>query len=344
MNDVTCYLDEKSQLQQPLPAHISNNDLLAMYRLMSLTRAMDNKAINLQRTGKMGTYPAARGQEAVGVGIGYAMQSTDVLCPYYRDQGAMIQRGISMTEIFQYWGGFEQGSCYANNQHDLPICVPIATQCLHAAGVAYAMHYRQQQNAVVTTCGEGATSKGDFYEALNAAGVWQLPVVFVINNNQWAISVPRKIQTHSASIAQKAVAAGIEYEQIDGFDVITVETHVAAALEKARSGKGPTVIEAISYRLCDHTTADDATRYQPTEEVKRQWKKEPIARLAYYLEAQSLWSKEQEKTLQEEITAEVNQAAKEYLATPTPHPREMFSHLHAELPDSFIDQLDLINE
>ena len=338
------YLNAASTPTQELPAFATNDTLIDLYKLMSLTRAIDTKAFNLQRTGQMSTYPSSRGQEAVSVGMGHAMNHNDVLCPYYRDQGAFIQRNISIAEIYNYWGGDERGNCFAKNAEDLPVCVPIAGQFLHAAGVAFAIQYRKQQRAVVTTGGEGSTSKGDFYEALNLAGAWNLPIVFVINNNQWAISVPSNKQTGSETYAQKAIAAGVEGLQLDGNDVIAVRETIDQALQKARDGNGPTVIEAITYRLCDHTTADDATRYQDPEEVKAAWKREPVARLAYYLEEQGVWSKENEQHMQAEIKEQVETAVNEYLNTPPQKLTDLFDYLYAELPETLIDQRDELVE
>lgn len=336
------YINDTNTAVQALPAFATDEKLLALYRKMSFVRALDNKAVNLQRTGKMGTYPSSQGQEAVSIGLGDAMHDDDVFCTYYRDQGALIERGVTPAEILAYWGGDERGSDFQhkNAKEDFPICVPIAGQCLHATGVAYAIQYRKQQRAVVTTIGEGGTSKGDFYEALNLAGDWNLPVVFVVNNNQWAISVPRDKQTRCKTIAQKAIAAGFTGLQVDGNDIVAVRQAVSDAIEKARSGGGPTLIEAITYRLCDHTTADDASRYTPAEEKKAAWKKEPIARLGHFLEAKGVWSKEKEAALQTELRTQVNDAVDDYLSATPPKATDMFDYLYEQLPDDLIDQRD----
>lgn len=338
------FLNEHYEVTQELPEFATPETLLHLYKVMTLVRALDNKAVNLQRQGKMGTYAAAKGQEAVGVGIGHALQQTDVFCTYYRDQAALIQRGVKPSDVLGYWGGDERASLFEGSpcQEDLPVCVPIAGQCLHATGIAYAIKYRKEKRAVATTIGEGGTSKGDFYEAMNLAGAWNLPLVFIVNNNQWAISVPRGAQTHTATIAQKAIAAGFEGLQVDGNDVIAVRYAVAQALEKARNGGGPTLIEATTYRLCDHTTADDASRYVPKEQLQEAWKKEPIARLGYYLEAQGLWSKEQEATLQEDVALQVEKAVEEYQNRPADPPTAMFDHLYATLPDALADQYEQV--
>ena len=336
------FINEEHQLSQPLPEFADNDTLLKLYRQMSLTRVFDNKAINLQRTGKMGTYPPSLGQEAVGVGVGFAMQKQDALFPGYRDQGPLLQRGLTPAKFMSVWGGDERGNLYFEGSEDFPFCVPIATQCLHAAGAAYAFKYRNQPRVAVTTLGDGGTSKGDFYEAMNLAGAWNLPVVFVVNNNQWAISVPRSKQSHCETLAQKGIAAGIYSIQVDGNDIVAVVHAMHEALERARSGKGPSLIEAVTYRLCDHTTADDAKRYQPHNEVKEAWKHEPIARLGYYLEEQGLWSKDQEAKLQQEHSAMIEQAVADYLAIPLQPPTAMMDYLYAELPEALLDQYDEI--
>lgn len=333
------FLDANGQATQALPEFAQDKQtMLACYRWICLTRHFDEKAMRLQRTGKLGTFAQAIGQEAVTVGIGQAMNRDDILCPYYRDHGTYLQRQVTMTELYQYWGGDERGSAFANNPHDLPPCIPIATQLLHAAGVASAIKYKNEQRAVVTTCGEGATSKGDFYEAINVAGLWYLPLVFVVNNNQWAISVPRCHQTASHTIAQKAIAAEVPCLQVDGNDVIAVRYAVEQALIKARNGKGPTLIEAITYRLCDHTTADDATRYQPAAEVEDAKNKEPQRRLKRYLAEQFAWTEADDEALHSQCQQEVEAAANAYLDLPTPKPEEMFDNLFATLPDNIKPQ------
>ncbi|MFW0072814.1 MAG: pyruvate dehydrogenase (acetyl-transferring) E1 component subunit alpha [Coxiella-like endosymbiont] len=340
------FLDANSHPTQLFPEFVNPDSLLYLYRQMVLIRHFDNKAVSLQRIGKIGTFPSSRGQEAVGVGTGNAMQEEDIFCPYYRDQGACLERGIKLSELLAYWGGDERGSHYSNPhvKEDFPNCVPIAAQLLHAAGVAYAVKYRKQKRAVLTICGDGGTSKGDFYEAINLAGCWQLPLVFIVNNNQWAISVARSQQTSCQTLAQKAIAGGFKGFQVDGNDIIAVRYAVSKALEKARYGGGPTLIEAVTYRLCDHTTADDATRYAPSEEFKAAWKIEPISRLRHYLESQHLWSREKEAELQKELAQEVGQIIEEFLNIPPPKSTDIFDYLYAELPQSLKKQREEFSE
>jgi pyruvate dehydrogenase E1 component alpha subunit len=306
--------------------------LVPLYRAMVLTRTFDQRAIALQRTGRLGTYASCLGEEAVGVGVAFAMTPDDVLVPSYREQAAQLWRGVTMVELFLYWGGDERGSDFAGPRGDFPISVTVGEHPPHAAGVALAMKIRRQPRVAVCVVGDGGSSKGDFFEALNVAGALGLPVVFVVVNNQWAISVPRARQCGAATLAQKAVAAGIPGEQVDGNDVVAVADSARRALARARSGAGATLIEAVTYRLADHTTVDDASRYRDDAEVSRHWGQEPVARLRAYLTSVGVWSRDDEERLLVSCTREVDQAAEEYLTIP-PQPAEaMFDHLFAKLP------------
>ena len=304
---------------------------------------MDAKAIALQRTGKLGTYPSTRGQEAVFVGIGYAMDREDILVPYYRDMATLIQRGVPLSQILLYWGGDERGNVFEKNQDDFPFSVPVGSQPLHAAGAAFAVKYHQELRGVLTICGDGATSQGDFYEAMNVAGAWKLPLVFVICNNQWAISVPRSAQTAANTLAQKAIAAGFNGEQIDGNDIVAVVARTKEALHKARSTGQPHLLEMICYRHHDHTTADDASRYEPQNQRQREWEKEPVARLRRFLESLNAWNEEKETALRDYCTAQVDEAVQAYLDTPQQPPESMFDYLYAELPRAYADQRAILS-
>lgn len=335
----TQFLDTHGKVVQSLPEFAKDpTQVVSLYRAMVLTRTLDAKAVALQRTGQLGTYASSLGQEAVGVAVAGAMGKEDVFFPTYRESGALMIRGVRMVELLRYWSGNERGSDYQGPREDFPICVPIATQIGHAVGAAAAFKLRKQPKVAVTMGGDGATSKGDFYEAINLAGAWHLPVVFMINNNQWAISVPRKAQTASQTLAQKAIAAGIEGLQVDGNDVIAVYHAARTALDKARGGGGPTLIEALTYRLSDHTTADDATRYRDAEEVARQWQCEPVIRLRNYLLGMGAWDKDKEEHLLAECADKVQAAVSEYLATPAPPPEDMFDYLYASLPAALQSQ------
>ncbi len=333
------YLTADGEIKQPLPLWSHNNTLLLdCYKTMVLTRLFDAKCVALQRTGQLGTYPSCLGQEAIGTAIGKAMHSEDVFVPYYRDQATQISRGVRLKEILLYWGGDERGSDFAGPRQDLPNCIPIATQCCHAAGLASAFKIRHQKRVAVCTLGDGASSKGDFLESLNLAGIWQLPAVFVINNNQWAISVPRHLQCGATRLADKALGAGVDSISVDGNDLLAVYEAVKQACDKARSGKGATLIEALSYRLSDHTTADDADRYRSREELNQAWQREPIKRLQNYLHSVAQWDEQHEQALIDNCQHLIDQAVDDYLSTPPLPPESMFEHLYAELPVPLLEQ------
>jgi 2-oxoisovalerate dehydrogenase E1 component alpha subunit len=344
----TRFLDPEGNPIGKLP-HFADDAgaLLPHYRNMVLTRIFEHQAVALQRTGQLGTFPSGLGQEATAIAVGAALAREDVFLGSYRETGTMLRRGVRMHEILLYWGGDERGMDYsgpAAPREDFPLCVPIATHATHAAGVAYAFKLRHEPRVAVCVLGDGATSKGDFYEALNAAGVWQLPVVFVIVNNQWAISVHRDIQSHAQTLAQKAIAAGIEGEQVDGNDFIAVYDAMERALAKARRGDGPHVIEALTYRMGDHTTADDARRYRTADEVERQRALDPIVRLRKYLTRAGVWSEAAEQDLHKSLEAEVKQAVSDYLAMPPAPPDAMFAHLFERLPEALQEQRDSLRE
>ena len=333
------YLAPDGTVLRPLPSFASDTGvLISLYSGMVLTRAFDLKAVSLQRTGRLGTYAVSLGQEGVSVGIASAMREEDVVLPSYRDNGTLLWRGTKMEEILLFWGGDERGSLSSGPAHDFPYCIPVASQAPHAAGVAYAFKLRKEPRVAVCLFGDGATSKGDVWEAMNFAGVHKLPVVFVANNNQWAISVPLNLQTASQTLAQKAIAAGFSGEQVDGNDVIAVRAAAEDAIAQARAGGGPRLIEAVTYRLSDHTTADDAARYRPPEEVQARWKEEPIARLRAYLVSQKAWGKSQEEELAADCQKQIEAAIERYLATAPRAPQTMFDHLYAELPRAYASQ------
>lgn len=337
----TCYLTAEGTTASDLPAFARDPAaLLPLYRAMVLTRQFDLKAIAMQRTGQIGTFASALGQEAIGVGVATCMRPDDVLIPSYRDHAAQFVRGVTMTESLLYWGGDERGSGFAAVPHDFGNCVPIGTQVGHAAGVAYAFRLRRQPRVAVCIIGDGGTSNGAFYEGMNMAGAWQVPLVIVINNNQWAISMPRAKQTAAATLAQKAIAAGIPGEQLDGNDIIAVRDRVGMAIERARDGGGPALIEAVTYRLGDHTTADDASRYRDDATVKDAWRREPITRLRDYLATLGAWDAAREEALVRECQQAVNAAVEAYLALPHPDVTAMFDCLYETLPAAMADQLD----
>jgi pyruvate dehydrogenase E1 component alpha subunit len=333
------FLDENGDLLKKAPDSINNKDsLLHYYKIMCLIREFDKKAISLQRTGKIGTYSSNLGHEAISTAIGASMQKTDILAPYYRDYAAQYMRGVKLSEILTYWGGSEQGNNYKNNKFDLPISVPIASQCLIGAGVAFAIKYKKLNYAVVATCGDGGTSKGDFYEALNISGTWDLPIVFIIHNNKWAISTPYSSQTKASTLAQKAIAAGIDGIQVDGNDIIALNFEIDNALKIARKHSKPTLIEALTYRLGDHTTADDASKYRSETEVVNAKKYDSILRLKKYLTKNDFLNDNKEQLISKEIKKIVENSVNEYLNTPMQSVESIFDYQYDKLPKFLIDQ------
>lgn len=341
----TTFLDAQGGLQQPLPAGLNDKDpLIQLLQQMLLIRTFDAKAMELQRTGRLGTYASCLGQEAVGVGVARAMRPEDVLLPSFREHAAQLVRGVSMTELFLYWGGDERGSDFAVPRDDFPVGITVGGHAPQAAGVALAFKLRREPRVAVCMFGDGATSKGDVYEAMNLAGVWQLPVVFVISNNQWAISTPRAEQTGAATLAQKAIAAGFPGEQVDGNDIIAVNHVLTDALADARAGNGPRLVECLTYRLADHTSVDDASRYRSDEEVSRAWHAEPVSRLRNYLTRVGAWSEAAEDNWIARCRQEVDKAAEDYLGMPPQAPQAIFDSLFATLPPALAAQREMVGK
>lgn len=339
----SAYLDPDGTLLKLLPSALADAVVLkTLYRWMVLTRSFDAKAIELQRTGRLGTYPSCLGQEATAVGIGHAMREEDLLVPSFREHGTQLMRGVTMTELLLYWGGDERGSDFNVPREDFPVSATVGGHAPHAAGVALAFKLRSEPRVAVCTFGDGATSKGDVYEAMNIAGVWRLPVVFVVSNNQWAISTPRSEQTAASTLAQKAIAAGFKGSQVDGNDVVAVAHVVSEAIEHARQGGGPGLVECLTYRLGDHTTVDDASRYRDDQEVSRWWQKDPIARLRTYLRATADWQREDEEQLLKQCGEEVTAAVQTYLDTPPQAPETIFDYLYETLPADTVPQRDFM--
>jgi pyruvate dehydrogenase E1 component alpha subunit len=332
-------LDASGNPTGTLPAFASDPAaLVAMYRMMVLCRLFDTKAINLQRTGKLGTYAPCTGHEATHVGVGAAMRSEDVLVPVYREYGTQLWRGVTMTEIFTYWAGDERGNDFAATRQDFPWCVPIGSQSPHAAGIAMAFKVRGEARCAVCFIGDGGTSQGAFHEAVNLAGAQRLPVVYVIVNNGWAISLPSSEQTAAQTFAQKGLGNGVPGVQVDGNDVLAVRKVLEDALANARSGQGPTVVEAVTYRLSDHTTADDATRYRPAGELDAAWKLEPLLRTRAFLTARGLWDDAREAQLRAECAAQVEEAVRGYQGRKPVDTDFMFDHLYARPPAMLAEQ------
>lgn len=333
-------LDENGNCDEELRPSLNNEEIKQLFEWMVLARTFDEKAFKLQREGRLGTYASILGQEAAQVGSAFALRPADWMFPSFREPGASFVRGLPMRMILQYWAGDERGSLMPEGLNDFPITIPVGTQIPIAVGVAMAAKAKGDPIAVMAYMGDGATSKGDFHEGLNFAGVFSAPVVFVCQNNQWAISVPLKRQTAAKTLAQKAFAYGFSGIQVDGNDIFAVYQATNEALNRAREGKGPTLIECLTYRLGDHTTADDSSRYRSREEVEQWRKKDPIERLRKYMEKGGLWHKSYEQAVRSEAKEKVEQAVLEEESFPPPDPRDMFCFTFQELTAELKEQME----
>ncbi|MGB3210452.1 MAG: pyruvate dehydrogenase (acetyl-transferring) E1 component subunit alpha [Desulforhopalus sp.] len=345
--DYLSILDENSQLDSELEPDISNETHLRMYRAVLLGRRFDERMLDLQRQGRIGTFPPIKGQEASQIGAVTLLGESDWLVPAFRETAAEIMRGRSMESVLLYYNGYNEGTLLPENQRDLPMAVPVASQILHAVGLGMAIQYRKTDEVVMTFFGDGATSEGDFHEGLNCAGVYQSPVIFVCQNNQWAISVPLSRQTHSETLAQKALAYGMPGIQVDGNDILSVYAATAEAVERARSGGGPTFIECVTYRIMMHTTADDPKKYRSEKEVELWKKKDPLPRYQQYLQKKNILSESDLTALEEETQKQIQTAIDrvELQMKELGAPLDMFNHLYAELPPHLqMQKEELINE
>jgi pyruvate dehydrogenase E1 component alpha subunit len=334
-------LDEDGRVREGATVpDIDDESLVQMYREMRLARHFDARAVSLQRQGRIGTYPPLSGQEAAQVGSAMALSDGDWLFPSYREHAATHVRGVGLERTLRYWMGDERGNAL-DDVNVFPAAVPIATQVVHATGAAWAADLRGDAAAVLCYFGDGATSEGDFHEGLNFAGVFDVPAVFLCNNNQWAISVPRERQSASATLAQKAHAYGFEGVLVDGMDPLAVYQVTSEALSKAKDpdpvaddapGRAtrPTLVEAIQYRFGAHTTADDPSVYRDDDEVERWKRKDPIPRLEAYLREQGLLDDESVDTIEAEVETEVKAAIDAAERTERPVPADMFDHAYAE--------------
>jgi pyruvate dehydrogenase E1 component subunit alpha len=326
-------LDEKGKLDKKIEPEISDELLLKLHKAMLLGRRFDERLLSLQRQGRIGTFAPISGQEASQLGAVAVLQPEDWFVPSFRETAAELWRGRSMESVILGFGGYNEAARTNEKLHNVPVAVPVGSQIPHAAGIGWGIKYRKKKNIVMTFFGDGGTSEGDFHEGMNFAGVYQAPVVFVCQNNQWAISVPRSRQTHSETLAQKALAYGMPGIQVDGNDVLAVYAAAKEAEERARSGGGPTMIECITYRMMMHTTADDPKRYRKDEEVEAWRKKDPITRFQKYLTSKKLLNDKKIKALEEEIKDEINaavEAAEKKMKVLT-DPMIMFDHVYEEM-------------
>jgi len=335
-------LDTEGNADEALDPKLSDTDLRRLFKAMVLARRFDERLLKLQRQGRIGTYGPCLGQEAASLGPAFVLQKDDWLVPSFRETAGMLWRGWPMDKIILWWGGNEEGSNVPEGVNDLPICVPVASQVLHAGGVAWGCKLKGTQNVAIGFCGDGGTSEGDFHEGMNCAGVYQLPLVMVIQNNHWAISLPREKQTAARTIAQKAAAYGFDGIQVDGNDILAMVAATQEAVAKARSGGGPTLIEAVTYRIGVHTTADDPKKYRTEEQVECWKPKDPLVRFWKYLKKRKVLDEKARDLIEEEATADINAAierAEGYQADPA----SPFHNCFATMPPYLKTQFDEFN-
>lgn len=334
-------LDPKGKIVNPdLEPKISKKELIHMYQTMTLGRIADTKALQYQRQGRMLTYAPNKGQEACQVGAASALDKQDWLVPAFRELSAMLYKGVTLEQSFLYWYGNEWGNHFDEGVKVLPIDVIIGSQINHAAGVAYASKILKKNEVVLATIGDGGTSHGEFYEGMNYAAVMNVPLVVMIQNNQYAISTPRRKASKAETLAQKAVAFGIPGIQVDGNDVLAMYVAVKTAAEYARSGKGPVLIEAVTYRLGPHTTSDDPTIYRSNEEVESWEKKDPMIRFKKYLMDKGYWTEKEDKALEEEITSFVGETFKKVEASGLSKLEDIFKYTYDEMTPQLHEQYE----
>ena len=326
-------LDVEGNADSALDPKLEPQELHKLLRGLLLARRYDERMLKLQRQGRIGTYGPALGQEAASLGPAYVLAKTDWLVPSFREPAAMIYRGWPIEKLVLWWGGNEEGAQTPKDIRDLPICVPVASQCLYGAGIAWGCKLKKEGTAVLCFVGDGGTSEGDFHEAMNVAGAFKLPMVTVIQNNQWAISLPRCKQSACATLAQKCIAYGFNGIQVDGNDILAMI--VAAGGEAVARGperRRADLIEAVTYRLGVHTTADDPKKYRTEEEVE-QWKvRDPLSRFYKYLKKRQIMDDKARDLLEEEITGQINEAI-EKAEQFEPNVIEPFHHCFATMPN-----------
>jgi pyruvate/2-oxoglutarate/acetoin dehydrogenase E1 component/TPP-dependent pyruvate/acetoin dehydrogenase alpha subunit len=319
--------------------NLSPETLKSFYEQLIFGRLFDDKASNLSTLREIGTYAPGKGQEGCQVGAVNALEKGDWYVPMYRDTAGMMAFGLPPTKLLLYWGGDERGMQIPENLNMLPIAVPVSTQLPHAVGLAMAEHLRGERSVIFVCTGDGGTSKADFHESLNFAGVYDLPVVFGVENNQWAISVKRNNQTASKTIAQKAIAYGFEGILVDGNDIIASYESTKYAVDKARRGGGPTLIEFSTYRLGPHTTAElVSNKLKEPEEVEEWEKRSPITRFEKYLRSRSLLDDKSKEQIMAAAQRRMDEAVHNYRATAPPDPTVIFDYTYSTPTPALVEE------
>ncbi len=332
-------LDKDGNADASLMPKLSDNELKNMYETMLFIRLFDQKAFNMQRQGRIGTYIQVAGQEAAQVGAALAMGDEDILFPSFRETGMLIARGHPMHRLLMYWNGDERGMFNEELHKNFPICIPVGTHMPHASGYGWASRLQGKKSVAVAAFGDGATSKADFYEGLNFAGMFKANTVYFCQNNEWAISVPRSKQTKAETLAQKAIACGVEGVQVDGNDIIGVYLIMKKALDKARNGGGPTLIEAMTYRIGDHSTSDDAKKYRDESEPRKMAEFDPVLRMEKFLGKKGLWTPQYKDELTKKYNNDIEQQVGKFEKFPEPSVDDLFTTVYSDMPQRLQDQL-----
>lgn len=328
--DARRVLDANGALLEGADAPLSGAAVLEGYRWMLLSRTLDERAVSLQRQGRIGTYSAVYGQEASVVGVSLALDPVrDWIVPQYRETPALVRHGMPLSTLLLYYIGNPVGGRVPDGVLLAPVQISLAAQLPQAVGLALGLKMQRRDGVVVTFCGDGASSEGDFHEALNLAGVVQAPVVFVVQNNGYAISTPRSKQTAARSFAVRAEGYGMPGVKVDGNDLLAVYAVAREAVERARAGGGPTLIESQTYRLFPHNTADDQSRYVPPEELEVRRREDPLPRLRGYLTGAGLLDEARDQELRASVAAEVAEAIAAAEAHPKPTASQLFDHVYA---------------
>jgi pyruvate dehydrogenase E1 component alpha subunit len=336
-------LDVNGNADKKLMPKLNSKQIKEIYENMLLTRIFDEKALSLQRQGRLGTYAPNKGQEATQIGSAYALNKNDFCFPAFRENGVYIARKMPLELLFLFWMGDERGMKIPENVNMFPVSIPVSTQILHAVGYALGCKIKKENKITLTYFGDGATSKGDFHEGLNFSGVFKLPIIFICQNNQYAISVSVKNQTNSKTIAQKAIAYGINGIQVDGNDVFAVYYSVKKAIEDAKNGI-PTLIECFTYRLGDHTTSDDSKKYRNEKELNEWSKKNPLLRLERYMLKNKICNNNYLKILENKLRKNVDLAVKKAESYPKQEINEMFNYVYDNKDERLNEQLEYLKK
>lgn len=331
-NQMVQILDQDGNHKEDMvPKEMTDEVVKQMYENIWYVRMCNDRALKMQRQGRMGTFASVKGQEACQLAVELALKKTDWVVPAFREQAVMWAHGVPMDQIYLYWKGNEMGGHMPEGVHVMPPSVPVGSQMLHAVGLAWAAKMRKEDQISATFFGDGATSEGDFHEAMNFAGVFKVGTLFVCQNNQYAISVPRRIQTASKTLAQKAIAYGVPGVLVDGNDPFAMFAVAKEAAERARKGEGPTLIEAYLYRYDDHTTSDDATKYRDDAEVEEWRPRDAVVRMQKYLAKKGIWTEKYQEELVASLEPKVEEMVKKIEAVPDPTVDDIFGYTYAEL-------------